>query len=311
MANSLTRSNDSLLHNFIFNLKNSSFNKPIVSIENLKDTSEFTLVNLNNLNYYISNKWLDSQITSVNFEKLSEFNPKLRKYFLERVSQKVLKKDEKMFKESSTEIKDVENENKFQATSALKQPNSNLEPRTNSTTSEKQLTKSNIEITTTSSSTLLERPIDTETTSTKSNEPLATPLQPVNINNVKENTEPNSKPSKTTTEMNENLNKDVEIATISIESIQSELNSLLSKTLDLSLQTVGGASTSSLPTTTITTSNTNSNGQPSAATMPNIAKIQAIAKEDNLTSLNNRIKILEFNMSLSSQYLEKLSQHYR
>jgi hypothetical protein len=40
-------------------------------------------------------------------------------------------------------------------------------------------------------------------------------------------------------------------------------------------------------------------------------KIIANGKDAAFMRLTNRIKILELNMSLSSQYLEKLSQHYR
>ena len=52
---------------------------------------------------------------------------------------------------------------------------------------------------------------------------------------------------------------------------------------------------------------------PTTSAPPLITKdpILAYNKDPVLTRLTNRVKILELNMSLSSQYLEKLSQHYR
>ena len=130
-------------------------------------------------------------------------------------------------------------------------------------------------------------------------------------------------------EKNENVGSSIPVTTtsFSIESIQTELNNLLSETLELSLQTVAGTTASTTTTTTTSTSQSQPPASPPTSTIststvaptqtstitpvPVNGKIQFNGKDDNLTSLNNRIKILELNMSLSSQYLEKLSQHYR
>lgn len=52
---------------------------------------------------------------------------------------------------------------------------------------------------------------------------------------------------------------------------------------------------------------------PAPPTIPLVTKdpILVYSKDPIFMRLSNRIKILELNMSLSSQYLEKLSQHYR
>ncbi len=73
--------------------------------------------------------------------------------------------------------------------------------------------------------------------------------------------------------------------------------------------------TSDSPTTTQTsTSTTTTTTVASTTTKPLTAPKESVVvygKEAVLMRLNNRIKILELNMSLSSQYLEKLSRHYR
>lgn len=79
-------------------------------------------------------------------------------------------------------------------------------------------------------------------------------------------------------------------------------------------------STSTSSTTTTTTSTitvTQAATTPSPATVsqqiPTVVAPVIIGngKDAVLMRLSNRVKILELNMTLSSQYLEKLSQHYR
>ena len=60
-------------------------------------------------------------------------------------------------------------------------------------------------------------------------------------------------------------------------------------------------------TTTDGENSKNTNSSP----ITNSSPLTANGKEALFMRLNNRVKILELNMSLSSQYLEKLSQHYR
>ena len=60
-------------------------------------------------------------------------------------------------------------------------------------------------------------------------------------------------------------------------------------------------------TTTDAENSKNTNSSP----ITNSSPLTANGKEALFMRLNNRVKILELNMSLSSQYLEKLSQHYR
>lgn len=64
-------------------------------------------------------------------------------------------------------------------------------------------------------------------------------------------------------------------------------------------------STSTQPTTTTTAS--------SESQIPSVVTPVIIGngKDAVLMRLSNRVKILELNMTLSSQYLEKLSQHYK
>ncbi len=272
------------------NLKNSSLNKPFVSVETLEETAAlFTLFDLNNLNYFVSNDWLDKKIFSINFEKLSEFNPALRNQIM---------KNEKRFKRpiSNSDIKESKvidqtnvdlNDGKIIQLDSQINDSKNKESQTNLETAHISTKQS----TTTRSSVVNSEPQLAEPQTVVGKESVDTDL-----NRNKENSNSNEEL---------NIQKDIiESASLSIETIQTELNSLLSKTLDLSLQTIG-STTNSPPSPTTTSTQT------ATPNMSNIGKIQQTTKEDNLTSLNNRIKILEFNMSLSSQYLEKLSQHYR
>lgn len=66
-----------------------------------------------------------------------------------------------------------------------------------------------------------------------------------------------------------------------------------------------------LETTTITSTVTTPTKSPPPVVAPTKESVLFYGKEAVFIRLSNRIKILELNMSLSSQYLEKLSQHYR
>lgn len=61
-------------------------------------------------------------------------------------------------------------------------------------------------------------------------------------------------------------------------------------------------------TSTSTSTSTNNNAQIPTVVTPVII---GNGKDAVLMRLSNRVKILELNMTLSSQYLEKLSQHYK
>lgn len=77
------------------------------------------------------------------------------------------------------------------------------------------------------------------------------------------------------------------------------------------------ATTTTTSTTTVTQSSTTTVATPSPAMasqqIPTVVAPVIIGngKDAVLMRLSNRVKILELNMTLSSQYLEKLSQHYR
>jgi uncharacterized coiled-coil protein SlyX len=269
------------------NLKNSSLNKPFVSVETLEETGAlFTLFDLNNLNYFVSNDWLDKKIFNINFEKLSEFNPGLRSHIIKNEKRPISNSDiekNKIIDQTHIHL----NDGKIMQSDSQINDSKNKESQSNLETAHIPTKPS----TTTRPSVMNAESQLAETQVAVGKESVETDL----IRN-KENSNSNEE---------SHIQRDIlESASLSIETIQTELNSLLSKTLDLSLQTIG-STTNTPPSPTTTTTQT------ATPHMPNIGKTQQITKEDNLTSLNNRIKILEFNMSLSSQYLEKLSQHYR
>ena len=85
----------------------------------------------------------------------------------------------------------------------------------------------------------------------------------------------------------------------SVEDIKNSMDQMI-KIANIKISPQIESTTSTTPTTSNPPSPTPLNGH-----------IISNLKEDIFTHLNNRIKVLEFNMSLSSQYLEKLSQHYR
>lgn len=81
-----------------------------------------------------------------------------------------------------------------------------------------------------------------------------------------------------------------------------------------STTTVSSNTASSDQTTTQASSTSTTTPSPSVSPTPTVSTtpiVIANGKDAVFMRLNNRIKILELNMSLSSQYLEKLSQHYR
>ncbi len=296
-ANSVAKENSSLFFNLMNNLKNSSLNKPLVSVENLEETlALFTRVDLNNLDYFVSNQWLDKKIAGINFEKLNEFNPTKKNYFNKNGKRLFLNYDAKeVFDKNIADIKEIDS-----ATSKVK---SNLDTATISSSTGKPnpetITIATETFTSTTAKTLASNATDPSIT-IKDSQQVEIPQL------IKEKSDTHSNSNKENLISNDEFQKST-LETLSIESIQTELNSLLSKTLDLSMQTIASTTTPSSPTSTVSSPNT----QTTTVNMPNVGKNQQITKDENLTSLNNRIKILEFNMSLSSQYLEKLSQHYR
>ena len=293
-ANSVAKENSSLFFNLMNNLKNSSLNKPFVSVENLEETlALFTRVDLNNLDYFVSNQWLDKKIAEINFDKLNEFNPAKRNFFNKNGKRLFLNYD----------AKEVFDKNIKEVDSQTSQVKSSLDTATISSSTGKP----NVETITIATETFTST--TAKTIASNATDPSITikEPQPVEIPQlIKEKSDTHSHLNKENLISNDEFQKST-LETLSIESIQTELNSLLSKTLDLSMQTIASTTTTSSSTSTASSSNT----QTTTVNMPNVGKNQQITKDENLTSLNNRIKILEFNMSLSSQYLEKLSQHYR
>ena len=292
------------------NMKNSSLNKPVITVEKLEDTDAFTLIDLNNMAYYVSNEWLDSQIAQINYEALSELNPKLVRSLLNSRESAPIKKNVR------------KNEKRDRTPDEAKSAQADYEignkPTQASNLNTDQIKPDAVTPTTTT-------PPPQTTTSTPQATPMpSTSTEPrltTDANILKESKQSiEGSKQKTAAETKEESiqQKKTDSHTISIESIQTELNNLLTETLELSLQTVSSTTTSTAtpPVTSTTTQSSSSTGGsgsqvPIITPVPVNGKLQTNGKDDNLTTLNNRIKILELNMSLSSQYLEKLSQHYR
>lgn len=107
-----------------------------------------------------------------------------------------------------------------------------------------------------------------------------------------------------------NVVKPVTSSPTAIDVDQSVLEDVSSQPISIST-----SQEQSEPTTTSTVSTTTTTPQPIQSTVttvkPTPPTIVVSNKDASYLRLSNRIKILEANMSLSSQYLEKLSQHYK
>lgn len=124
---------------------------------------------------------------------------------------------------------------------------------------------------------------------TNTNEPSNNLSEHVSGGEAADKTTPTSSPATSSEgEFNQNLNENL---------IDKQNSSHVEAT------TLQPSSTSTNPQS----SNSNTNHIPSVATPVIIGN----GKDAVLMRLSNRVKMLELNMTLSSQYLEKLSQHYR
>jgi hypothetical protein len=244
------------------------------------------------MTYFISNEWLDKQILSINFEKLSDLNPSRQNkenpiiITNQRLENKNESNDENM------KIQEKKDKNVTKSVS----------DETGKEGSQKQNGKSGSDLLT-STTTPTVTPTATPTTTTVI---VRTPSPHINTQTL-----PPLSPIENLQIIKENLAKKEIKEAVQLSNEKNEIQNEVPATTPIEATLISEINSnitiSHSASTSTTTINTNTNNKNNNNNVKN-------GKDDDLAgviSLDKRIEVLEFNMSLSSQYLEKLSQHYR
>ncbi len=327
------RTNSSLLAKYLANMK-SQGNMP----QSQNTDKNFTQVLINNVNYFILNEWLDNQTHHSNFSASADAikkadadsnTDKLDTSTDESIQAGLIKtptESENVIDKSLSETT-LNNQSNSTKTDSLKSDNFQVLPDKSDNKSQnkeveaaKSDKKATVPASSTTTSTASSSTSSSEGSTTQPNENIKS-----SSSDYKSETYPTSTSTSTTSNTDSGLGTSTTAHTVTAATTTETSSTTTSTSGDTATSTVSATtstsnvdpsatnvsqqrvqqSTTASSTATVTT--TMHHQAPSVPTPIVIAN----GKDAAFMRLNNRIKILELNMSLSSQYLEKLSQHYR
>ena len=290
------RSNNSLLVKYLNNMRSASTTlaNPTSDNDNSNKNANFTQVLINNINYFILNEWLDNQTQSANLNSVVGDNGK-RNHFAQ-IQSKGFQNNSITSKNNITTATTNTNSTTSTTSSNTVTTETTIVVTEKATT--KTMTQSSVDL---KQAQIIEEKPDSEVVATTSNPTNST------LNKIRSDSKTSlsdtsiaSTTSTTTPVVDEDSTRSSSTVTVSTTTVAAEaVNSADQATATTTLPPTASTTTSSMATPHHPT--------PSVPTPIVIAS----GKDAVFMRLNNRIKILELNMSLSSQYLEKLSQHYR